>query len=195
MNSANPKVDVFLSNIDKWQKELQKLREIILSCGLTEEVKWNVPIYTFENKNIAGINGLKDFCALAFFKGVFLKDTEKILHTPGKHVQGARWLKFTTVREITKLTPVIKAYIFEAIEIEKAGLKIPRQKPSDLVIPDEFNTHLKKNPVLKKAFNALTPGRQKGYIFYFSAPKLSKNREARIEKYIPQILDGKGIDD
>jgi uncharacterized protein YdeI (YjbR/CyaY-like superfamily) len=190
----NPGIDIYIDKIQKWQKELQVLRMICLDCNLNEEIKWSIPVYTFQKKNIVGINGLKESVVLAFFKGALLSDTDNILLQPGK-VQAARWIKFTSVKEIIKLEPILKAYIFEAIEIEKAGLKIIRKKTSDYRIPEELQDRLDELPRLKKAFNALTPGRQRAYIIYFSQAKQSKTREARVEKYIEQILIGRGLND
>jgi uncharacterized protein YdeI (YjbR/CyaY-like superfamily) len=187
-------IDEYLSTASKWQEELEALRMICLDCNLVEELKWNIPVYTFQKKNIVAINGLKESIALAFFKGVLLSDAEGILLQPGK-VQAARWIKFTSVKGIIKLEPILKAYIFEAIEVEKAGLKVIKKKTSDYKIPDEFQHKLNKLPALKKTFNALTPGRQRAYIIYFSQAKLSNTRKARIEKYIQKILNGKGIRD
>jgi uncharacterized protein YdeI (YjbR/CyaY-like superfamily) len=190
----NPLVDTYLNNSPKWRDELQALRMICLDCNLVEELKWSIPVYTFKGKNIIGINGLKESVALAFFKGVLLQDDDGILLQPGK-VQAARWIKFTSVKEIAKLEPILKAYIFEAIEVEKAGLKVKKKETSDYPIPEEFQRKLNKLPILKKAFHSLTPGRQRGYIVYFSQPKQSKTREARVEKYMEQILKGKGLTD
>lgn len=191
----NPKVDAFLGNLEKWQDELKRLRMIILDCGLTEEVKWNVPIYTFNDKNVVGINGLKEYCALAFFKGALLSDSNSILVTPGEHTQGVRWVKFTSAAQVDKMAGILKTYIYEAIEVEKAGLKIASKKPEEYAFPEELQHKLNESPTLKTAFEALTPGRQKGYLLYFAQPKQSKTREARIEKYIPHILAGKGLND
>jgi len=190
----NPKVDSYFSETPKWQNELQALRNIILDCNLTEELKWGVPVYTFRKKNIVGINGLKESVALAFFKGTLLQDAEGILLQPGQ-VQAARWIKFSSVKEISKIEPILKAYIHEAIEVEKTGLKIVKKTTSDFKVPEEFQDRLDENAALKKAFHALTPGRQRGYLFYFAQPKQSKTREARVEKYIQQILNGKGLTD
>ena len=190
----NSKVDIYLNNTPKWREELEVLRMIILDCNLVEELKWSIPVYTFQKKNIVGINSLKESVALAFFKGALLSDTESILLQPGK-VQAARWVKFTSVKEIVKLEPILKAYIFEAIEVEKAGLKVIKKKTSDYEIPEEFQRKLNKLPALKKAFNALTPGRQRAYIIYFSQAKLSNTRKTRVEKYMRQILIGKGLTD
>jgi uncharacterized protein YdeI (YjbR/CyaY-like superfamily) len=195
MNSTNPKVDFYSNKAKKWQEELQQLRKIILGCGLTEELKWGVPCYTFQKTNIVLIHDFKDYCALLFFKGVLLKDANGILIQQTKNVQSARQIRFTNVREITKLKPVLKAYIHEAVEVEKAGLKVKYKKTGDFEIPEEFHTKLEEMPALKTAFKALTPGRQRAYIFYLSAPKLAKTRAARVEKCIPQILIGKGLND
>ena len=191
----NPKVDWFFSKDTKWQKEYEKLRTIILDCGLIEELKWGCPCYTFENTNIVLIHGFKEYCALLFFKGALLNDANGILIQQTKNVQSARQIRFTNVREIVKMEKFLKAYVYEAIEVEKAGLKVKLKKTSEYKIPEEFQKRLNKSSVLKKAFNALTPGRQRAYIFYFSQPKQSKTRESRIEKSIKQILNGKGPDD
>jgi uncharacterized protein YdeI (YjbR/CyaY-like superfamily) len=191
----NPKVDFFFDEVEKWQKEFKQLRTIILDCGLTEELKWGQPCYTFQNSNIVLIHGFKEYCALLFFKGALLNDPNGILIQQTENVQSARQVRFTGVGEIVKLKPVLKAYIYEAIEVERAGLKVKLKETSDFKIPGEFQLKLNKNAALKKAFNALTPGRQRAYIFYFSQPKQSKTREARIEKYLKQILEGKGLND
>ena len=191
----NPRVDWFFDKETKWQKEYEKLRSIILDCGLTEELKWGCPCYTFQNTNILLIHGFKEYCALLFFKGALLNDTDGILIQQTKNVQSARQIRFTNLKEIVKLEKILKAYIYEAIEIERAGLKVKMKKTSDFKIPDEFQKQLNKKPALKKAFKALTPGRQRAYIFYFSQPKQSKTREARVEKYMKQILIGKGLND
>jgi uncharacterized protein YdeI (YjbR/CyaY-like superfamily) len=191
----NPKVDWFFSKDTKWQKEYEKLRTIILDCGLNEELKWGCPCYTFEKKNIVLIHGFKEYCALLFFKGALLKDANGILIQQTENVQAARQVRFANIREIVKLEKILKAYIYEAIEVEKAGLKVDLKKTTDFKIPEEFQKKLSKMPALKKAFDALTPGRQRAYIFYFSQPKQSKTRESRIEKYTPQIIKGKGLDD
>ena len=191
----NPKVDFYFTKAKKWQEELSQLRLIILDCGLTEELKWGCPCYTYHNKNIVLIHAFKEYCALLFFKGALLNDPKNILVQQTKNVQSARQIRFTNSTEITKLTRHLKAYIYEAIEIEKAGLKVEFKKASAYPIPKEFKKKLKEQPSLKNAFEALTPGRQRGYILYFSAPKLSKTRETRVEKYMPQILKGKGLND
>jgi uncharacterized protein YdeI (YjbR/CyaY-like superfamily) len=190
----NPKVDAYLSKVSKWREELDVLRMICLDCNLEEELKWSIPVYTYHNKNIVGINGLMGFCALSYFKGALLQDGDGILNKIG-NVQSARWIKFTSVKEIVKMAPILKAYIFEAIEVEKAGLKVKKKETSDYPIPEEFQDKLDKLPALKKAFYALTPGRQRGYIFYFSQPKQPKTREARVEKCMQQILKGRGLND
>jgi len=189
----NPKVDTYFANLDKWQPELEKLRMICLDCMLTEELKWEIPVYTFRGKNIVGINGLKDSCAFSFFKGALLQDSYGILHRPGEHTQAGRWIKFTSISEIDEMEPMLREYIYEAIEVEKAGLNIIKKKTEDYPVPEEFQLKLDTIPVLKAAFEALTPGRQREYILYFSQAKQSKTREARVEKYIPRILDGKGF--
>jgi uncharacterized protein YdeI (YjbR/CyaY-like superfamily) len=191
----NPKVDFFFSRATQWQKEFQLLRTIVLDCGLTEELKWGQACYTFEKANIVLIHGFKEYCALLFFKGALLKDKKNILIQQTENVQGARQIRFTNIKEISKMKSTLKSYIYEAVQVEEAGLKVNFKKTSDFKIPEEFQNKLDKNSVLKKAFAALTPGRQRGYIFYFSSAKQSKTREARVEKYVQQILDGKGIDD
>ena len=191
----NPKVDWFFSKDTKWQKEYEKLRTIILDCGLTEELKWGCPCYTFQNTNIVLIHGFKEYCALLFFKGALLNDPNSILIQQTENVQSARQVRFTNVREIVKMDKVLKAYVYEAIEVEKAGLKVKLKKTPDFKIPEEFQKQLDKKPALKKAFDALTPGRQRAYIFYFAQAKQSKTREARVEKSMKQILNGKGLND
>ncbi len=191
----NLKVDEYFSKVQKWRSELEALRVICLDCGLTEELKWNIPCYTWHGRNIVGLNGFKEFCSIGFFNGSLLSDPYDILKKPGKHTHAGRYVLFTKVQEINELEPVLKAYIYEAIEIEKAGIKPERIKPSDYPIPAEFRNKLDQFPALKTAFAALTPGRQRAYNLYFSSAKQSKTRGARIEKYIPQILSGKGIND
>jgi uncharacterized protein YdeI (YjbR/CyaY-like superfamily) len=191
----NPKVDFFFEKDSKWQKEFQKLRTIILDCGLMEELKWGQPCYTFEDRNIVLIHGFKDYCAVLFFKGALMQDESAILIQQTENVQSARQVRFTNVREIGKLEKILKAYIYEAIEVERAGLKVKLKKTAEFKIPLEFQKKLDKSKALQKAFYGLTPGRQRSYIFHFSQPKLSKTREARVEKYLKQILSGKGIDD
>jgi uncharacterized protein YdeI (YjbR/CyaY-like superfamily) len=194
-SAMNPKVDFYFTKAKKWQEEIKQLRMTILDCGLTEELKWGVPCYMFEKSNIVLIHVFKEYCAVLFFKGVLLKDPKGILIRQTENVQSARQIRFTNVREIIKMQPTIKTYIQEAIEIEKSGLKVNLKKTSEFSIPEEFQNKLDKIPALKKAFKALTPGRQRAYIFYFSQPKQSKTRESRVEKSIQQILDGKGLND
>ncbi len=191
----NPKVDWYFSKAEKWKAESEKLRAIILDCGLTEELRWGKPCYTSQESNIVLIHGFKGYCALLFFKGALLKDPEGILVQQTENVQAARQVRFTSVREIVEMTPILKAYIKEAIGAEKAGLKVKLKKTSEFKMADEFRIKLDNTPALKKAFEALTPGRQRGYLLYFSAAKQSKTRESRIEKYMPRILKGKGLDD
>ncbi|HZY39316.1 MAG TPA: YdeI family protein [Mucilaginibacter sp.] len=191
----NPKVDWFFNKAKQWQEEYIKLRMIALDCGLTEELKWGCPCYTFNKSNIVLIHGFKEYCAYLFFKGALLNDADGILIQQTKDVQSGRQIRFTNILEIVDLEPVIEAYIYEAIEVEKAGLKIIRKTTADYDVPAEFQSKLDRIPALKTAFEALTPGRQRGYLYYFSQPKTSKTREARVEKYIQQILDGKGLDD
>jgi uncharacterized protein YdeI (YjbR/CyaY-like superfamily) len=195
MNRKNPKVDGYFRKAKKWQKEMEKLRKIMLDCQLTEELKWAKPCYMFEKSNVVIICGLKESCALGFLKGSLLKDAKGVLGKPGENSQSMRWLKFSDAQEIKALEPVIKAYIQEAIAVEKAGLEVTYKKTSDFTIPEELQNKLDKNAALKAAFHALTPGRQRGYLLYFSAPKQSKTRESRIEKCVPQILAGKGLHD
>jgi len=191
----NPKVDEFLSKAKRWQEEFEKLRMIVLDCGLTEELKWGKPCYTFEKRNIVLIHGFKEYCALLFVKGALLHDAKGILVTQTENTQAARQIRFTSVREIVEMEPILKAYIHEAIEVEKAGLKVNYKRTSEFVIPEEFQNKLDEIPALKTAFDALTPGRQRAYILYFSQAKQSKTRESRVEKYMQQILDGKGLND
>jgi uncharacterized protein YdeI (YjbR/CyaY-like superfamily) len=196
-NRTNPRVDFFFNKEGRWKDEFEALRTIILSCkpALTEELKWGQACYTLEGKNIVLIHGFKEYCALLFFKGVLLKDPKGIFIQQTEHVQAARQIRFTSTAEIAKMKAVVKAYVEEAIRVEKAGLKVPLKKTTDFTVPEEFQKRLDKSASLKKAFGALTPGRQRGYIFYFSQPKQSKTREARIEKSIDHILAGKGLDD
>jgi len=193
--TTNPKVDWFFNEDSKWKREYAALRRIILDCGLTEELKWGQPCYTFHRKNIVLIHGFKEYCALLFFKGALLKDDHGILIQQTENVQAARQIRFTTVKEITALEQTLKAYVHQAVEVEKAGLKVPLKKTEDFTIPEELQQKLEEIPALKTAFEALTPGRQRAYIFYFSQAKQSKTRESRIEKYIPKILEGKGLMD
>ena len=191
----NHKVDFYFSKNKKWQAVIEQLRMIVLDCGLTEELKWGVPCYTFKKNNIVLIHVFKEYCALLFFKGALLKDTKGILIQQTENVQSARQVRFTNIKEVVKLEPILKAYIYEAVEVEEAGLKVKLKKTTGYSIPEEFKKQLDKKPALKKAFKALTPGRQRGYLLHFAAPKQSKTREARIEKCIQQILNGKGLND
>jgi uncharacterized protein YdeI (YjbR/CyaY-like superfamily) len=191
----NPKVDFYFNKDKDWQEEIRRLRTIVLDCGLTEELKWGCPCYTFENTNIVLIHVFREYCALLFFKGALLNDTGGILIQQTKNVQAARQIRFTSVQEITKMKSVLKAYIFQAIEVEKAGLKVKLKKATEYSVPEEFKKKLDKNPALKSAFKALTPGRQRGYLLYFSQPKQSKTRESRVEKSMKPILNGKGLND
>lgn len=191
----NSKVDFFFNKDTQWNKEFDLLRSIVLDCGLTEELKWGQPCYTFEKANIVLIHGFKEYCALLFFKGALMKDNKKILIQQTENVQSARQIRFTNANEIMKLKNTLKSYVYDAIKVEEAGLKFEFKKTSDFKIPEEFQNKLNKKPALKKAFNALTPGRQRAYLFYFSSAKQSKTREDRIKKYEQKILDGKGMDD
>ncbi len=191
----NPRVDFYFTKAKKWQEEIRKLRMIVLDCGLTEELKWGVPCYTLGKKNIVLIHVFKEYCALLFFKGVLLSDTNGILIQQTENVLAARQIRFTNVKEIVKMERTVKAYIHEAIEVEKAGLKVDLKKTAEFKMPDEFQNKLNEMPDLKNAFEALTPGRQRAYKLYFSAPKQSKTRETRVEKCMQQILDGKGLND
>jgi uncharacterized protein YdeI (YjbR/CyaY-like superfamily) len=195
MNGMNPKVDFFFDKAKKWQKEYEKLRTIILNCGLTEELKWGCPCYVFENRNIVLIHGFKEYCAILFFKGALLSDPEGILVQQTENVQSARQVRFTELKQIAKMERILKAYVYEAIEVERAGLKVKYKKTSQFKIPEEFQNKLDKSRVLKAAFEKLTPGRQRAYIFYFSQPKLSQTRTSRVEKYAKQIIEGKGLND
>lgn len=194
-NKTNPKVDVFIRKAKKWQEEYVKLRNIILDCELTEDFKWMHPCYTFEKKNIVLIHGFKEYCALLFHKGALLKDPNGILIQQTENVQAARQIRFTNVQEIVEMESIMKAYIYEAIEVEKAGLEVEFKKSSEFTIPEEFQIKLDEIPALKTAFEGLTPGRQRAYILHFSQPKQSKTRVARVEKWMQQILDGKGLND
>jgi len=191
----NPKVDFYFDKADKWQEEYKQLRTIALDCNLSEELKWGSPCYTYDKNNIVLIHGFKDYCALLFFKGALLNDTDGILIQQSENVQSARQVRFTSLQEIIEVETILKNYIYEAIEVEKAGLKVTLKKTTEYNIPEEFKTKLEEDPALKTAFEALTPGRQRGYLLYFSQPKQSKTRESRIENAIPQIFDGKGLND
>ena len=191
----NRKVDGFLRKAKTWREEFEKLRMVCLDCGLTEELKWGKPCYTYQESNIVLIHGFKDYCALLFFKGALLKDPRGILVQQTENVQAARQIRFTDVQEIVEMEPILKTYIKEATDAEKAGLEVSYKKTSEFVVPEEFQKRLNDSRALKTAFNALTPGRQRGYILYFSAAKQSRTREARVEKCVRQILDGKGLND
>ncbi|MBA3872208.1 MAG: YdeI/OmpD-associated family protein [Anaerolineae bacterium] len=191
----NPKIEFFFKKAEQWKQEYDQLRLIVLDCGLTEESKWGVPCYASEGKNIVLMHGFKDYCALLFFKGVLLKDPAGILISQTENTQSTRQIRFTSLEQIVEIENTIKDYIDEAIAVEKAGLEVNMKRTADFFVPDEFQQKLDENPALKTAFEALTPGRQRGYLLYFSAPKQSKTRDSRIEKSTPRILDGKGLDD
>lgn len=191
----NPKVDFFFDKATKWQEELEQMRTIALECQLTEELKWGNPCYMYQNNNVVLIHAFKDYCAFLFFKGALLDDTDGILIQQSENVQAARHIRFTNLQEIIDLKPILKTHIYEAIEIEKAGLKVILKKTSDFPVSEEFQKKLDENPELKQAFEALTPGRQRAYLLHFSQPKQAKTREARVEKHSQNILDGKGLND
>jgi len=195
MNSMNPKVDFYFAKTKKWPEELAQLRMIVLDSGLAEELKWGVPCYTLDKGNVVLIHTFKEYCALLFMKGVLLSDPSGILVQQTEHVQAGRQIRFTNVQEIVALKAVIKAYIAEAVKVEKAGLKVDLKKTAEFAMPEEFQRKLDNDADLKTAFEALTPGRQRGYLLHFSSAKQAKTREARVEKYIPHILDGKGLED
>lgn len=192
---GNPKVEFFFNKDTKWKEEYAALRTIVLDCGLKEELKWGCPCYTYQDKNVVLIHGFKEYCAYLFFKGALLKDPKKILIQQTANVQSARQVRFTSVKEVAKLKTALKAYIYEAAEVQESGLKVELKKTSDFSVPEEFQAKLDKSAALKKAFDTLTPGRQRGYLFYFSQAKQSKTRESRIEKNVRKILAGKGLDD
>jgi uncharacterized protein YdeI (YjbR/CyaY-like superfamily) len=192
---VNPKVDFYFNKSKKWRVEQEKLRRIVLDCQLTEELKWGVPCYTFQNSNVVLIHEFKEYCAYLFVKGVLLKDPHHILIQQTENVQSARQARFTNVQEINEMEPVLKAYILEAIEVEKSGMKVPYKKATEFAIADEFLTKLEENGELNSAFYALTPGRQRAYLLYFAAPKQSKTRAERVERFTQQILNGKGLND
>ena len=191
----NPKVDAFLKRQDKWRAEFVKLRAILLGSGLTEELKWGQPCYAHDGKNVALIHGFKEYCAILFIKGSLLRDPDGVLIQQTKNVQAGRQIRFTSVRDVTKLEKTLKAYLREAIQIERAGLKVPFKRTKDLEMPEELESRLEASAKLQEAFAALTPGRQRAYIFFFSQAKLSATRAARVEKNIPRILEGLGLDD
>ncbi len=195
MANTNPKVNDFIRRARKWQPEYEKLREIVLDSDLTEELKWGVPCYTLHGSNILLIHGFKEYCAILFVKGALLQDEAGLLIQQTENVQSARQIRFTNVDEIEELEPVLKAYIRQAIEVKRSGVKLEQKKTTEFKVTEEFQQKLEKDPALKKAFEALTPGRQRAYLLYFSTPKQSKTREARVEKCIPQILAGKGLND
>jgi uncharacterized protein YdeI (YjbR/CyaY-like superfamily) len=194
MTKTDPKVDEYIKRIKQWQEEVKTLRAVILDFPLTEELKWGLPCYSLEKGNVVIIQVFKDYCAVMFFKGALLKDAKGVLSTPGK-TQAGRQIRFTSAREIVEMEAVVKSYIHEAFEVEKAGLKVKYKKATDFPIPEEFQKKLDELPALKAAFAALTPGRQKAYIFYVSAAKRSQTRESRVEQCMQQILSGKGLDD
>lgn len=191
----NPKVDFFFNKAGQWQTEFEKLRTIALKTELTEDLKWGCPCYTYEGKNIFLIHGFKEYCALLFFKGALMKDAENILTQQTENVQAARQIRFTNLQQIIDLEDVLNDYIFEAVEIEESGVKVEMKKTNEFNIPEEFAQKLNENPELQKAFETLTPGRQRAYLLYFSSAKQPKTRISRIEKYIPEILNGKGLND
>ncbi len=195
MKGANPKTDFFFNKQGQWQDEYAELRNIILDCDLTEDLKWGCPCYTFNDKNVALIHGFKEYCAILFMKGALMQDPKNILIQQTENVQSARQLRFTSKAEIVKLKATIKSYVQEALQIEKAGLKVELKKTTEYSVPEEFQAKLDTDADLKRAFLSLTPGRQRAYLFHFGQPKTSKTREARVEKAIPHILDGKGLDD
>ncbi len=190
-----PLVNTPQCKVNNWREEMKLLRTIILACGLTEELKWSVPCYTFQKSNIALLSAFNEYCALSFFKGALLNDADNILISQTENTQATRQIRFTNVREIIEMKAILKAYIYEAVEVENAGLKVDFKKTSEFTIPEEFQNKLKENTVLKTAFEALTPGRQRAYLLYFSAPKQSKTRESRIKKCLPQVLIGRGLND
>jgi uncharacterized protein YdeI (YjbR/CyaY-like superfamily) len=191
----NPKVDFYFNEAEKWQAELKQLRSIILDCGLTEELKWGTPCYTLQKRNIVLMHHFKEYCALMFFKGALLDNSNGVLIQQSENTQATRHIRFTNVKEIIEMENVLKACIYEAIEVEKAGLKVILKKTSEYPVPEEFQKKLDEIPALKTAFETLTPGRQRAYLLHFSQAKQSKTRESRVEKYIEQILNGKGLDD
>lgn len=191
----NPKVNFFFEKAGQWQEEYEQLRMIVLDCGLTEELKWGVPCYTYQNSNVVLIHGFKEYCALLFHKGALLKDPDNLLIQQTENVQAARQMRFTNIRDIIDQQSQIRAFIHEAIDVEKAGLKVEFKKTKEYIVPEEFQSRLDESPDLKKAFEALTPGRQRGYLLHFAQPKQSKTRTSRVEKCIPLIFEGKGLND
>lgn len=195
MTKANPEADAFFSKAKAWSEEFRKLRAILLDCGLAEEFKWGCPCYTIEGRNVVLLHGFKEYCALLFFKGALLKDPNGILVQQTKNVQAARQIRFASVREIAKLKPILKAYLKDAIAVEKAGSKVKFKETPEFTIPEEYQARLDSSSELRSAFASLTPGRQRAYLLYFSAPKQSKTRQSRVEKSVPRILMGKGLND
>jgi len=195
MSNNIAQVDAYLESAEKWQAELSALRKILLSSSLLEDFKWRIPVYVFEGQNVASISALKESCVLSFFKGSLLEDAEGILSKPGENSRAARIIRVTDTKQITKLKPVLKEYLAEAIELEKSGRKVDFDKEADVEVPEDVQRKLDENPALKKAFHALTPGRQRAYLLFFSAAKQSKTRASRVEKYTQRILDGKGLND
>ncbi|MDF2381201.1 YdeI/OmpD-associated family protein [Nostoc ellipsosporum NOK] len=193
--NTNPEVDFYFDKAEKWQDAISRLRSLVLDCGLEEKLKWGCPCYTFGGANIVLIHTFKEYCALLFFKGALLRDEQQLLIRQSENVQAARQLRFTSVKEVTSQKAAIKACVYEAIEVERAGLKVEMKKTAAYEIPEEFKQKLDAKAALKKAFDALTPGRQRAYLLHFAAPKQSKTRESRIEKAIPQIMKGKGLND
>ncbi len=191
----NPKVDAYLSSVKNWKVEMEQLRALVLDCNLVEELKWGVPCYTYQKSNIVLIHAFKDYCALLFMKGALLQDEKGILIQQTENVQSGRQIRFTSLKEIVKMKTLIKSYIFEAVEVEKAGLKVEHKKTEEFSVPEEFQKKLDKIPSLKKAFYALTPGRQRAYLLYFAGAKQSATRESRIDNYTQRILDGIGFND
>lgn len=191
----DPKVDAAFGRMSQWHDECAKLRKIVLACKLSEELKWGQPCYTVEGRNVLIIHGFKEYCALLFFKGALMKDPAGILVQQTKNVQAGRQIRFTSIKEITKLAPLLKAYVKEAAELEKAGAQVTYKKTDEFDVPEEFQKKLDQLPALKRAFKALTPGRQRAYLLHFAAAKQSKTRESRIEKHLPRILEGLGIHD
>jgi len=195
ISGMNPKVEFYFRKAEKWQEEFEKLRMIILDCQLTEELKWGCPCYTFGKSNVVLIHGFKEYCALLFIKGALLQDTHGLLIQQTENVQAGRQIRFSNIHEIIELEPILKAYVYEAIEVEKAGLEVSFKKNAEFNIPEELQHKFDEIPAMKIAFEALTPGRQRAYLLHFSEPKQSKTRETRIEKWLPQIMNGKGLND
>ena len=195
MNGANPKVDHFLKQAKRWREEMTALRAIVRDTPLTEELKWRQPCYTLDGANVVILGGFKDYCLLGFFKGALLQDPEGVLSAPGENTQAVRQMRFTSLHEIADQEPLIRATLAEAIAAERAGLKVTLKETAEFAVPEEFQGRVDSSPELKRAFEALTPGRQRAYLLYFAAPKLSKTRVSRVEKCIPRILAGKGLDD